>query len=100
MHELDAKPDIPNPKLGLLCRKGAAEYINATTRGAKSYTPKALANLASRGKGPPYLKLGNETYYLEQDINMWIWNKRIVPSSFYFETQTSKRLSTNTSEGE
>lgn len=76
IEKLRTKPD-------LLKRCQAAEYI--ADRGAINYTAKALANLASRGLGPPYLKLGNDTYYLENDLDAWLYSKRIVPKNFYFE---------------
>lgn len=65
----------------LLKRKEAAEYI--ASRGATNYTAKALANLACRGQGPPYFKLGNDTYYLQHDLDAWLLSKRIVPKNFY-----------------
>ncbi|MEM9358651.1 MAG: hypothetical protein AAGB04_20925 [Pseudomonadota bacterium] len=119
MRETDVKPDIPRrkkfhllevaeliaeverlkPKFVLLSRKDAAEYINTATRGAKSYTPKALANLASRGMGPPYLKLGNEAYYLEHDLNAWILSKRIVPMHFY-DGQWASKAHSDSGEGQ
>jgi|GEM_PF-5235653 len=77
------------PKFELLSRKGAAEYINTATGDAKNYTPKALANLACDGQGPPYLKLGNSAFYLKHDIDAWILGKRIVPGSFYHEKHRS-----------
>jgi len=79
------------PKLDLLSRKEAAQYINATTGDSKAYTPKSLANLASRGSGPPYIKFGKGTFYLETDINAWIWSKRIVPDGFYHEKERNEQ---------
>ncbi len=102
MHNEDVKPTKPKtwrfslqeiaelklaierlrPKPDLLKRCQAAAYI--ADRGATNYTAKALANLASRGLGPPYFKLGNDTYYLEHDLDAWLYSKRIVPSKFYY----------------
>ena len=97
--ELIAEVERLKPKFVLLGRKQAAEYINTATRGAKSYTPKALANLASRGMGPPYLKLGNEAFYLENDLDAWILSKRIVPKNYYHEKGTFKAVESNSGEG-
>ena len=79
--ELVAKLDTMRPRFKLLKRGQASAHLAA--RGATNYTPKALANLASRGNGPPYLRLGNEAYYLEHDLDAWILKQRIVPKSFY-----------------
>ena len=81
--ELIAEFEQLKPKFQLLKRVEAANYL--ATRGATNYTSKALANLASRGLGPPYLKLGNEAYYLEHDLDGWILSQRIVPKGFYHE---------------
>ena len=79
--ELVAKLDTMRPRFKLLKRAQAAAHLAA--RGATNYTPKALANLASRGDGPPYLRLGNEAYYLEHDLDAWVLGQRIVPRNFY-----------------
>lgn len=75
------------PKNVLLSRVEAAEYLNSRTRKSRGYTAKALANLASRGMGPPYCKLGNETFYAENDIEGWIYKQRIVPENYYHDKE-------------
>lgn len=69
------------PRYKLLKRELAAKHLAAI--GATNYTAKALANLASRGNGPPYLRLGNDSYYLEHDLESWLLKQRIVPRDFY-----------------
>ena len=76
------------PHNPLLSRSEAADYINSRTRNSKSYTAKALANLASRGMGPPYCKLGNETFYAENDIEGWIYKQRIVPKGYHHDKES------------
>lgn len=86
--ELIASIDQLRPRFDLLKRTAASEYL--VSRGATNYTSKALANLASRGQGPPYLKLGNDTYYLEHDLDAWILQQRIVPAGFYHDKEVSR----------
>lgn len=81
MAELMVAIERRRPKPDLLTRGQAADYLVA--RGAENYTSKALANLASRGSGPPYIKLGNQVYYTEQDLETWILKQRIVPAGYY-----------------
>ena len=88
MSQLMAKSKQRNPKGDLLNRGQAAKYL--VDRGAKSYTSKALANLASRGLGPPYIKLGNQVYYTEQDLDTWIMKQRIVPIGFYHDKEVTR----------
>lgn len=88
MAELIAQIEQLRPQFKLLKRIQAAEHLVA--RGATSYTSKALANLASRGQGPPYFKLGNDTYYLEHDLDAWILQQRIVPTGFYHGKEVSR----------
>ena len=67
------------PTFRLLTRVQAAQYVQAI--GKKSCSAKSLANLASEGKGPPYITLGNETFYLPSDIDDWILAKRVNPKT-------------------
>ena len=85
--ELVAKLDTMRPRFKLLKRAEAAAHL--ASRGATNYTVKALANLASRGNGPPYLRLGNDAYYLEHDLDAWVLAQRIVPGSFYASKEVS-----------
>ena len=65
------------PSFKLLSREQAAEFIR--NMGKKTCTAKSLANLASDGKGPRFIPLGNETFYLPRDIEEWILSRRIDP---------------------
>ena len=65
------------PSFKLLSREQAADFIRSI--GKRSCTGKTLANLASDGKGPRFLRLGNETFYLPSDIESWVLDQRIDP---------------------
>ena len=65
------------PSFKLLTREQAAEFIR--TMGKKTCTAKSLANLASEGKGPKFIRLGNEVFYLASDIEQWILQQRVDP---------------------
>jgi len=40
-------------------------------------TPKTLANLASRGLGPPYFKVGRKVVYRTEDLLEWLSSRAI-----------------------
>ena len=65
------------PSFKLLNREQAADFIRAM--GKTSCSAKSLANMASDGKGPRFLRLGNETFYLPSDIEDWVLDLRIDP---------------------
>ena len=50
-------------------RPEAAEYIGAAEP--------TLASWATRGGGPPYVKVGSKVVYLQRDLDEWMAARRI-----------------------
>ncbi len=53
-----------------LSRADAAAWFAA--RGFTHITSAHLSDLADRGKGPPYSRLGKRAYYAESDLQAWL----------------------------
>lgn len=51
-------PEIP------MDRRTLAEYLGITVG--------ALANMSSRGEGPPFFKVSNRIWYFESEVLEWI----------------------------
>lgn len=58
-------PDEP-----LLNRKEAAEWF--ATRGLRHVTVTHLRDLADRGKGPEYSRMGRHAYYAPSALSAWL----------------------------
>lgn len=58
-----------------LDRKEAAEYIGVSTP--------TLASWATRGGGPPYIKLGTKVIYMQSDLDSWLSARRAFCSGDY-----------------
>lgn len=43
----------------------------------KGLKPKTLANLNSRGEGPPYYKIGHKVYYRTDELIEWATKYRV-----------------------
>lgn len=57
--------------MSLLTTVEAAELLN--------YSPETLKQWRSQGRGPAYIKDGNEVRYLVADIKQWIIERRCIP---------------------
>lgn len=40
----------------------------------------SLANMRSRGEGPPFCRLGRAIRYRPEDVEAWVKSARVVPS--------------------
>ncbi|MBF0325559.1 MAG: hypothetical protein HQL42_10850 [Alphaproteobacteria bacterium] len=49
---------------------------------------KALAELASKGDGPPYIKAMGQAYYRPADIEEWLMSKMVMPGQKSSDTVT------------
>jgi hypothetical protein len=66
--------DLPALGCGMtaphLTRPAAAEWFAA--RGFTHLTVRHLSDLADRGRGPRYSRLGKRAYYAESDLQAWL----------------------------
>lgn len=60
--------NAPTPRH--LRRTEAAQWF--AERGLTHVTVAHLADLADRGRGPPYSRLGRYVYYAEPDLQAWV----------------------------
>lgn len=59
-------------------------------------TRKALAELACKGDGPPYIKAMGQAFYRPADIEAWLMSKMVVPGQKSSDIVTEQRGSTGT----
>ena len=60
-------------------RNEAAEYIGCS--------PETLATWASRGGGPPYLRIGRKVVYLQSDLDVWMASRRVTCTAELSESE-------------
>lgn len=54
-------------------------------------TRKALAELACKGDGPPYIKAMGQAFYRPADIEAWLMSKMVVPGQKSSDTVTERK---------
>ncbi|REJ93214.1 MAG: DNA-binding protein [Planctomycetota bacterium] len=66
LREAVPPPPPPPPKVN---RQGAADYVGA------SYA--TMCSWATKGGGPPFIKVGAKVWYLISDLDEWIASRRV-----------------------
>jgi hypothetical protein len=78
---LDSLAHLPRPPV--ITREQAVEYLQSL---GWEGTEDTVRQLASGGKGPPYIRLGRQTFYKPEELEEWYEDRKarkVPPPSFY-----------------
>lgn len=87
---MESSPTV-NGLSGLIARSDIQDHFPFLTR-------KALAELAYKQEGPPYIKALGQAFYRPCDIEAWLMSKMVLPSqkSRSSDTVTERKATTDT----
>ena len=71
----------PRPREGLtlLNTRQASAYLDGL------YAPASLESMRTRGGGPPFRKLNGRVFYLPQDLDAWVTERRPFRSTAEYQ---------------